>query len=408
MACPSSGPISFAQIGYETSIAAPYSLRTMSLVAEKSTPDSMHEFHGYGNHFYIIGCTAAKPSYSRDGGAHWADISTGSLATVRMALNGTYNYKDAYCTRDVHDLVIDGFSGTTSRIATSHDDGSTWSYQQKSGCILDWASVTPGNGHWYLGGWTYSAPYKSVDNGNTFTLMTMPASEIPLAFSGSYDGHYVYAGCGTIRAIIRSTDDGSTWTRVTLPGAGGTHTLCTCDDSGQYVLAYYNSATSGVLGTHLSTNYGASFTSLSGGDGGQAGISFDASLMFYTNNVAGDPSNGLLWSTDRGSTWTKVTFPASWTTMDLAYSRRAKVIIASKSNAATQIYKLNDAKNNWDLMYNASTNIYGALNLSDSSYGHSGVIFNVATTYNQYYLRLDGSIHKIYTGTSKKFSTNVI
>ena len=40
MALPSSGALSFSQIGAELSIAAPRSLRAMSAAAGKSAPDS--------------------------------------------------------------------------------------------------------------------------------------------------------------------------------------------------------------------------------------------------------------------------------------------------------------------------------------------------------------------------------
>ena len=49
MALPSSGPISFSQIGAAlcTPISAPYSLRAMSASASKSAPDSTSEFYSF-------------------------------------------------------------------------------------------------------------------------------------------------------------------------------------------------------------------------------------------------------------------------------------------------------------------------------------------------------------------------
>lgn len=55
MALPSSGPLSFSQIGAAlcTPQSAPYSLRSMSAAAGFSTPDSVSEFYGYSCDAFI-------------------------------------------------------------------------------------------------------------------------------------------------------------------------------------------------------------------------------------------------------------------------------------------------------------------------------------------------------------------
>jgi hypothetical protein len=57
MALPTSGPLTFSQIGAALSppASAPYSLRAMSATAGKSTPDSVSEFYGYSAVTYILG-----------------------------------------------------------------------------------------------------------------------------------------------------------------------------------------------------------------------------------------------------------------------------------------------------------------------------------------------------------------
>ncbi len=47
MALPSTGQLSFSAIATELGVSTPYSLRSMSSLAGKSTPDSVGEFYGY-------------------------------------------------------------------------------------------------------------------------------------------------------------------------------------------------------------------------------------------------------------------------------------------------------------------------------------------------------------------------
>jgi hypothetical protein len=48
MSLPLSGPLSFLDIASVTSVGSPYSLKTMSVNAGFTSPDSVSEFYGYG------------------------------------------------------------------------------------------------------------------------------------------------------------------------------------------------------------------------------------------------------------------------------------------------------------------------------------------------------------------------
>ena len=63
MSLPSSGPLSLSQIGTAVGASAPYSLRSMSATAYKSTPDAMSEFYGFNPSGLQLMFTACIGSY---------------------------------------------------------------------------------------------------------------------------------------------------------------------------------------------------------------------------------------------------------------------------------------------------------------------------------------------------------
>ena len=101
MALPSSGPLSFSQIGAAlcTPQSAPYSLRSMSSAAGFSTPDSVSEFYGYS-------CSNAYVDISN---------STTSRSITNITINGVQ------VTGVVFPVVAgDGASGQTNQTGASN------------------------------------------------------------------------------------------------------------------------------------------------------------------------------------------------------------------------------------------------------------------------------------------------
>lgn len=345
---------------------------------------------------YIVGGTNAKPQISINNAASWADISTGTMSTGRTASQGTSNYKDGYTGAPPNtrkQFLVVGYSGTTSHISRSYDGGVNWDVSMYSGRIYEFSSVCRDASYVYVGEWTYNYYLRSTNWGKSFTESSMP-SGFALNFAQSNNGQYVYAGSTNASGSIwKSSNYG-----VSFALAGTTttqHKLAACDGSGQYVFAYYASTHS----VYFSTNYGTSFTRLNAGAlGGQAGMFNDATLFFYTVRTTGDASNGLVYSTN-GTSWTKVAYPASWTTADLSYSQQYKRIYISRSTAAPQIYKLNDAKNGWDLVYTLDSNVYGITAASE----FRDEVFVFDTSYNGYKITSGGvRTGPIYAGTSVK------
>jgi hypothetical protein len=87
MALPSSGQLSFSTIATELATAPPFSLRNMSSIAGKSTPDAVSEFYGYGavTYTYLTDYAAGDPcNYD-----YW-EIYLGSNG-IYYRFDGTYN-----------------------------------------------------------------------------------------------------------------------------------------------------------------------------------------------------------------------------------------------------------------------------------------------------------------------------
>ena len=95
MALPSSGPLGIGQIRAELSSSSG-SLRTLSSLAGKSTPDAISEFYGYsaGDADFLLNLEAGNSSSYPGSGTTWYDISgSGNHATLtnKYASNPAWN-----------------------------------------------------------------------------------------------------------------------------------------------------------------------------------------------------------------------------------------------------------------------------------------------------------------------------
>lgn len=116
MALPSSGPLSFSQIGAAlcTPQSAPYSLRSMSSAAGFSTPDSVSEFYGYS----CVTYTNAGFVWS----SNTASCSTTSKTKTFVYLNNT----------DYATFVANGNLFSAGMIFFSDASGTAWNYASYS------------------------------------------------------------------------------------------------------------------------------------------------------------------------------------------------------------------------------------------------------------------------------------
>ena len=313
---------------------------------------------------YVIGTTTTKPRISTNYGASFADISTGTLATSRSATghqNGTYQYT---ITTDRKNIIVNGYSGTTSHVSRSHDGGSTWDVSMYSSVIFDFQGMSRDASYAYVGEWTYPTYLRSTNRGYSFTSSGGFGGSLgPLNFAVSNDGRYVYTGTPNISSAPYSSSDYG----VTFAAAGtttGQHKLVSCDGSGQYVWAWYT----GTHGAWLSTNYGVSFSRISNASGAcYAGMFNDMSLLFYGQVTSGDASAGLWVSTNQGGSWTRITWPSGWAaaTTNVSWSAEKKRVFISQSTANKSVYKLNDTYSGWDLLTTMDVNVYGVPGTSE-------------------------------------------
>jgi len=354
---------------------------------------------------YIIGGTATAPYVSINSGGSWTALDTTGFSNPRAAATPrSYLYKNHMIGTGSTHMCVVGYLSNSSRLWMTHNGGSTWTYSGFSNCTLEWIHTTPGNGNWYSAGWTYNLYQTSFNNGYTWTGRTMPTVGA-LNFSGSKNGQYVYAGTGNVagtRRIQRSSNYGATFAydsgAITTGGNG--HLLVECDDTGQYVAAYYGGNGTTSCGMNWSSNYGASFTKLQT-VGCLAGMFPDMSLAFYVECTNGR----FYYSTNSGSTWVYISLPDSWTWAGLSYSRTYKHIYINQSAASPKVYKLNDAKNGWDLFYSGATNTYGSVGCSELS---DEITIGLSTSYNMYKVNQSGTATLIYTGTSSRAAPSIV
>ena len=107
MPLPSSGPLSFSEIGAALLYGAPYSLRGMSSLAGFSTPDAVSEFYGYGGDYSFSGSPISFPS---------------STTGYTVYSGGWYGYDDAYTINPIvlsTPYYMDGNGSTNLYVSTN-------------------------------------------------------------------------------------------------------------------------------------------------------------------------------------------------------------------------------------------------------------------------------------------------
>jgi len=370
----------------------------------KGSKNNLYNFRNYTEaltRYYMMGTvgTSGRGQVSINNGSSWFDISVGAVGGTRSAVMQPGYYRNPY-TINRNSWIVGGYSATTTSAFVTNTQNN-WTTQNSStfaSKYYEFSVMCRDASYAYFGQWTYANYLRSTDWGKTWSEIAL--SPAPLNIVCSNNGQYVYGGNpNTVSTIYKSSSYGTSLT------AGGTttgqHKLVACDGTGQYVFAFYTGAHS----TYFSTDYGANFTRLnSGASGGYAGISNDASLMFYTVNTSGDASNGIVFSTNKGSSWTRVAYPASWVTANAVWSDKYKRIWINQSNASKPIYKFNDAKNGWDLVYTMEVNTYGGG--SASEFRDEYLICDVS----RYVYRLTPAgvrTGPVYTGSTDRYAVNL-
>lgn len=160
-------------------------------------------------------------------------------------------------------------------------------------------AINPTNQTIIYGGWT--GFYKSYNSGVNWTLLsgaTITGALDDIAIAPS-DTNYIYASRGT--ALYVSTDGGATWVTRTAPGAISDICVHRTIPSKIYI-----TTTAGSNNVQVSTNAGASFTSISAGLPAVAA----RSVVIENNSVQGlyvGMNTGVYYKNDTMTTWNNYT-----------------------------------------------------------------------------------------------------
>jgi hypothetical protein len=192
-------------------------------------------------------------------------------------------------------------SGTAYSMASSHDDGATWTMvpltTESTQIIL--AGVAIGATDVYGFGFTLpdlaAAPptplvAKSTDGGATFTLLhpTFSGSLNAAGVDGAGNPIGVGLTYGGGGFFVRSTDGGTTWTRVAVPGTIDLYALWTAPSGTIYAC-------------------GAPSTASAPSDGGTDAAPPDGGTDAGASDAGPPPGGVVVRSNDNGNTWATVT-----------------------------------------------------------------------------------------------------
>jgi photosystem II stability/assembly factor-like uncharacterized protein len=199
-------------------------------------------------------------------------------------------------------------NGTSYSVASSHDDGKTWTtvpLTDSSSPLLSIAAVGPTDV--YAVGFTYdytdlidSPPVvaKSTDRGATFTLLHPSFAGGFFAVAADGAGNPIGVGYDSGGGFfLRSTDGGATWSRTRVPGTEALYALWTTASGTIYACGQAASASASPDGgadagrPDAGSNAGSDAGSDGGGDGG----------------AGAGPGGVVVRSDDGGNTWTTLT-----------------------------------------------------------------------------------------------------
>ena len=278
------------------------------------------------NHVFL-GAAEGGVWETTNGGLSWTPMTDtqASLATGSIAIAPS-SPLTVYVGTGEEDFSTDSYYG--AGVLKSIDGGNTWTLMQgpfASGRMyIGSLAVHPTNPNLLLAG-TNNGLYRSTDGGNTWTLVLSGAACTGVLFNPA-NGNTVYSALGGIwgnskNGVYVSQDSGATWT---LDDGTGTQVLPSLH-MGRIALAISpsspstlfasigNSSTSSLLGLYKTTNGGSSWSQLT------SIPNYCAPQCWYDNVLAVSPTNpnvifaggseeyGTLYqSINGGQTWTDV------------------------------------------------------------------------------------------------------
>ncbi|HUY92990.1 MAG TPA: choice-of-anchor L domain-containing protein [Pirellulales bacterium] len=210
---------------------------------------------------------------------------------------------------------------------------------------------------------------------------------------------FAFAG-GTLDGLLRSTDGGQTWTQIDPGGFFNGKNLTGVAERGQTIVATDNGFLGGNGGLYVSSDGGATFTTVSGtpNSGLPDGRVTDLVADPNDNNrlyagVLGS-SGGIFTSTDRGQTWNNIT-PSGLTLNSFPFNDNIRIAVSATAGSPVyfgyvnnghlaNLYRSGDFGTTWQALDLPTTNENGTTEglqpgAGDENPGGQGVIhFSIA------------------------------
>lgn len=199
---------------------------------------------------------------------------------------------------DINHMIVGANTGGVWRTT---DGGQTWTPMSDYFTNLSVYSVAidPTDSNTYFFGSTNGKIFKSTDAGATWNLLgTIGNSIVNRIFINPTNTSIIFAAAENV-GLYRSTDSGATWTEPVADSRGFDFEF----KPGNLSVVYAAGA-----GFHKSTDGGATFTTIGGFTNGakMIGVSPDNPDVVYVLEAAGSIFGALYYSTDSGTTFTKL------------------------------------------------------------------------------------------------------
>ncbi|MDR3609279.1 MAG: YCF48-related protein, partial [Ignavibacteriaceae bacterium] len=264
--------------------------------------------------------------------------------------------------------------GTGSTVLISTDAGETWqvSYPDASRREI-WGSYFLNSTTGFMVGGTTaigSLLMKTTDGGNTWVAKTPGTTNI-LYDIEFYDANNGIA-CGAAGTVIRTTDGGDTWTAIASLGAGTIYKVSIVNSAVVYIGC---SNMAGYL--FKSTNFGATFSNVT-----PAQITSSVYGMYVgsaSNIWATTSSNGIVATTDGGTTWTVQQVDAN-TVYDIKFYNSTNGFAVDSKGI---IWTTTNSGTNWAQTQLGTINPLRQMDISTSNLilvGDGGAIFKSTTS----------------------------
>lgn len=242
-----------------------------------------------GNGQYIMKLGWGASSYlSNDYGNTWTAVS---------AL-GSYMWAAAFSNNGQYILATTITGGSQ----LSRDYGNTWSYLSLAGTPQQGKISSSGQ---FMVLATTSGIYYSSNYGQTFTNWTDAGTNSWTSVAISGDGSTAVAVRATTTPTIwKTTNYGASWSQIFSNSSAVSFGDIACSSDGKYILVALAQNQSGYM--YLSSNYGTSFSDLSGGNGLSSSNYYKIAISSSGMNMLAAGNSGFVYATSNyGQTWTQ-------------------------------------------------------------------------------------------------------